>query len=111
MPKEASHLLLERPWQYDRKVIHDSLSNKCSFLFEGKKVALIPLSPLEISEDQVKMRVKRQQERKEEREKTRVEERGKQSGSNKTTFIFAYAYQYLFVFYIILFLFRYEATS
>jgi len=28
MPKETSHFLLGRSWQYDRKVIHDGLSNK-----------------------------------------------------------------------------------
>jgi len=69
VPMEASHLLLGRPWQYDRKVTHDGLANKYSFLFKGQKVSLTPLSPREVCEDQLKMRVKREQERKEGREK------------------------------------------
>jgi len=69
VPMEASHLLLGWPWQYDRKVTHDGLANKYSFLFKGQKVLLTPLSPREVCEDQLKMRVKREQERKEGREK------------------------------------------
>jgi len=30
---EATHLLLGRPWQYDRKIIYDGFSNKISFDF------------------------------------------------------------------------------
>lgn len=51
---------------------HDGLSNKYSFLFKGKNVPLTPLSPREVCEDQIKIRVKREQEREKEREKTRV---------------------------------------
>ena len=69
VPMEASHLLLGRPWQYDREVNHDGLTNKYSFLFKGQKVSLTPLSPREVCEDQIKMRVRREQERKEGREK------------------------------------------
>jgi len=69
VPMDASHLLLGRPWQYDRKVTHDGLTNKYSFLFKGQKVSLIPLSPRDICEDQIKMRLRREQERKEGREK------------------------------------------
>ena len=31
VPREATHLLLGRPWQYDRHVLHDGLSNTMSF--------------------------------------------------------------------------------
>jgi len=51
VPMEASHLLLGRPWQYDRKVTHDGLTNKYSFLFKGQKVSLTLLSPREVCED------------------------------------------------------------
>ena len=43
--------------------------NKFSFVHTGKQVTLTPLSPSEVCEDQIKMRVKREQERKEEKNK------------------------------------------
>ena len=64
VPMEASHLLLGRPWQYDRDVVHNGVTNKFSFVHKGQKVTLKPLSPSEVCENQIKMRVKREQERK-----------------------------------------------
>ena len=63
VPMEATHLLLGRPWQSDRHVLHDGLSNTMSFSFQGRKVTLKPLSPQEIHEDQIKMRIKRENEK------------------------------------------------
>jgi len=40
VPMEATHILLGRPWQYDRKTLHDGLTNKISFTFHGHKVTL-----------------------------------------------------------------------
>jgi len=37
VPMKASHLLLGRPWQYDRKVTHDGLANKYSSCLRGKR--------------------------------------------------------------------------
>jgi len=31
VPMEATHVLLGRPWQYDRKNLHDGLTNKKLF--------------------------------------------------------------------------------
>ena len=77
VPMEASHLLLGRPWQFDRKTNHDGCSNKYSFVHHGKKVILAPLSPSDVREDQKKLREKYEQERKEierkESEKKEVE--------------------------------------
>lgn len=39
---DACHLLLGRPWQYDRKVLHDGRSNTYSFYFNGTKIVLLP---------------------------------------------------------------------
>ena len=39
---DAFHLLLGRPWQYDREVSHNGRTNTYSFLFEGVKIVLIP---------------------------------------------------------------------
>ena len=40
---DACHLLLERPWQYDRKVIHDGGKNTYTFWKDGSKIILLPL--------------------------------------------------------------------
>jgi len=63
VPMEASHVLLGRPWQYDKHVLHDDLSNTMSFSFQGRKVTLKPLSPQEVHEDQIKMKTKRENEK------------------------------------------------
>ena len=55
VPMQASHILLGRPWQYDRKVQHDGLNNKYSFTHEGQKLILAPLSPQEVYADHIKM--------------------------------------------------------
>ncbi|XP_033139394.1 uncharacterized protein LOC117131469 [Brassica rapa] len=47
IPMEASHILLGRPWQFDRRVTHDGFTNKHSFEFNGKKTILVPLTPKE----------------------------------------------------------------
>jgi len=67
VPMEATHILLGRPWQYDRQVLHDGLTNKMSFNFQGHKVILKPLSPKEVHEDQIKMKNKRENEKDKER--------------------------------------------
>jgi len=38
VPMEATHILLGRPWQYDRKNVLDGLTNKISFQFQGHKI-------------------------------------------------------------------------
>jgi len=45
IPMEATHILLGRPLQYDRKTLHDGLTNKISFTFHGLKIKLKSLSP------------------------------------------------------------------
>jgi len=69
---EATHILLGRPWQYDRKSLHDSLTNKISFHFQGHKIILKPLSPKEVNKDQIKMKQKRKSEKDDENNKTKL---------------------------------------
>ncbi|XP_057782175.1 uncharacterized protein LOC131000309 [Salvia miltiorrhiza] len=52
---QASHILLGRPWQFDRRVTHDGFTNKYSFEYKHKKVSLVPLSPKQVYEDQVQL--------------------------------------------------------
>ncbi|CAA7040161.1 unnamed protein product [Microthlaspi erraticum] len=44
---DAGHIILGRPWQSDRRVIHDGFTNRYTLLHEGRKTTLIPLSPQE----------------------------------------------------------------
>ncbi|XP_024011296.1 uncharacterized protein LOC112086558 [Eutrema salsugineum] len=55
LPMEAGHLLLGRPWQFDKKAIHNGFSNRHSFEHQGRKIVLAPLSPHEVYLDQVKI--------------------------------------------------------
>ena len=73
VPMEVGHVLLGRPRQYDRDVVHNGVINRYSFLHKGKKVILSPLSPSEVCEDQIKMRLKR--ERKKSKKKKFLRER------------------------------------
>ena len=63
VPMEVGHVLLGRPRQYDRDVVHNGVINRYSFLHKGKKVILSPLSPSEVCEDQIKMRFKRERKK------------------------------------------------
>ena len=40
---DACHLLLGRPWKFDRKVIHDGEKNTYTFWKDGTKVIFLPL--------------------------------------------------------------------
>ena len=39
---DACHLLLGRPWQFDRDVTHNGKTNTYSFMFKGVKIVLVP---------------------------------------------------------------------
>lgn len=41
-PMDACHLLLGRPWEFDRRVVHDSFLNTSSFTFSNRKFVLKP---------------------------------------------------------------------
>ncbi|XP_020887113.1 uncharacterized protein LOC110229999 [Arabidopsis lyrata subsp. lyrata] len=42
LPMDACHLLLGRPWQFDRATNHNGKDNTYSFTFEGRTVTLLP---------------------------------------------------------------------
>ena len=37
VPMEARHVLLGRPWKYDRDVVHNGVTNQYSFLHKVKR--------------------------------------------------------------------------
>ena len=45
---DACHLLLGRPWQYDRDVIHNGKSNTYYFKLKGRSYTLTPLLPSQV---------------------------------------------------------------
>ncbi|RDY02964.1 hypothetical protein CR513_13523, partial [Mucuna pruriens] len=51
------------------KVTHDGVTNKFSFIHEGNKVTLKPLTPKEFLEDQIKMKQKRKEKKDKEKER------------------------------------------
>jgi hypothetical protein len=56
VPMHAGHILLGRPWQFDRKAIHDGFKNRYSFVKDSRTVTLVPLTPRQVYEDQVKLK-------------------------------------------------------
>ena len=54
VPMQACQLLLGRPWLYDRDVQICGRSNKVIVMYKGKRITLLPLSPKEILNDDLK---------------------------------------------------------
>ncbi|KAH9706010.1 Endonuclease [Citrus sinensis] len=48
---DACHLLLGRPWQYDRNVVHDGKRNTYSFMFNNTKIILLPNKEFTLQQD------------------------------------------------------------
>jgi len=62
---ETRHILLGRPWQFDKHVIHDGLTSKISFHHKGKKITLCPLSAQQVRDDQISLKKKIDEEKRE----------------------------------------------
>lgn len=43
MLMDVCHILLGRPWKYDRKVVHDGETNCYKFVKDGIKHTLVPM--------------------------------------------------------------------
>jgi len=50
MPMGVCHILFGRPWQYDRKVIHDGETNCYKFVKDGIKHILVPMKEEDAAE-------------------------------------------------------------
>ncbi|XP_042441345.1 uncharacterized protein LOC122026681 [Zingiber officinale] len=55
VPMQASHLLLGRPWQFDRRTTHDGYKNRYSFSKDGRNITLAPLTPRQVFEEQLQI--------------------------------------------------------
>ncbi|KAH9686118.1 Endonuclease [Citrus sinensis] len=72
VPMHAGHILLGRPWQYDRRVTHDGYLNRYSFVMNKRQITLVPLTPRQVYEDQ--MSIKKESDTKNENESTKERE-------------------------------------
>jgi len=68
VPMEACHILLGRPWQFDKKTFHNGLTNDISFTHKKKKFVLNPLPHSQVVRDQIQMKQKRDEEKNRKRE-------------------------------------------
>ncbi|XP_024010582.1 uncharacterized protein LOC112085996, partial [Eutrema salsugineum] len=48
VPMQAGHLLLGRPWQFDKETLHNGRTNYYTFTHNNKKHNLAPLTPQEV---------------------------------------------------------------
>ena len=69
VPMEAGHILLGRPWQFDRKIIYKGLTNEITLTHLGTKFVLHPKTPAQVAKDQLTMKDKRDKEEKLENQK------------------------------------------
>ena len=83
VPMHTGHILLGRPWQYDRKVMHDGFRNRYSFVKDGKSVTLVPLSPKQAYEDQMKLLSEVEKKRKSKDEISRKNESEKKKSEKE----------------------------
>ena len=69
VPMEVGHLLLGRPWQYDRNIIYNGLTNEITLTHFGTNFVLHPQTPSHVVKDQLTMKDKKDEEEKLEKEK------------------------------------------
>ena len=55
LPMHAGDILLGRPWQFDKSVMYDGYLNRYSFVKDGRKTILVPLSSANVFADQLKL--------------------------------------------------------
>lgn len=49
----CTHILLGRPWLFDKMIIDYEMLNTYCFDYDGRKVTILPMSPQEVLQDQV----------------------------------------------------------
>ncbi|XP_071900949.1 uncharacterized protein [Coffea arabica] len=61
VPMQATHVLLGR--QYDKRTSHDGFTNKYSFMHYNRKVTLVPLTPKQVHENQMRLHQESEEQR------------------------------------------------
>lgn len=82
VPMHAGHMLLGRPWQFNRKVKHDGFTNKYPFEMNNRSITLAPLSQQQAYADQLKLQREKEQKRVSEQKKETSEQK-KEIGEKK----------------------------
>ncbi|XP_056855766.1 uncharacterized protein LOC130505190 [Raphanus sativus] len=72
LPMDAGHILLGRPWQSDRRTLHDGFTNRYSFEYKGKKTVLVPLTPQEVHLDQIALKKNRASSESKKKQQTNI---------------------------------------
>ena len=89
VPMQASHLILWRPWQYDLDVEFKGRANKYIFTHCNRKVTLVPLTPKQVYEDQMRLQkeyeLELERKKREKSEEEKGERRAKPLGKKKAT--------------------------
>ena len=67
LPMLPGDILLDRPWQFNRRVMYDSYLNRYSFVKHGRKITLIPFRSANVFANRLKLEEKKK-ELKEKRE-------------------------------------------
>ena len=50
VPLQVCQLLLGKPWITENDIVHNTIANKYSFKYHGRKITLIPMNAIEILE-------------------------------------------------------------
>ncbi|KAA3480561.1 Transposon Ty3-I Gag-Pol polyprotein [Gossypium australe] len=82
----TGHLLLGRPWEFDRRVRHDGFADQYTFKHNGKNVTLTPLSPKQVLEDQQRLKHSMEQLREKEKNKDSKEKKEEESKEKNKNF-------------------------
>jgi hypothetical protein len=89
VPMQAGHLLLGCPWQFDRHVKYDGFTNKYSFVLNQRLITLVPLTPQQVYEDQVRLQKesdqKKESEQKKKSENQREAEKNEREKENQSS--------------------------
>ena len=67
---QVGHLLLGRPWKFDRHIKHNGFTNKYSFMLNQRTIILVHLSPKQVYEDQIRLQEESDIKKKSEKKKT-----------------------------------------
>ena len=84
LPVHAGDILLGRPWEFDRRIMYDDYLNRYSFVKDGRKTTLVPLSSANVFADQLKLEEKTKEfEEKELKEKQELSEKIEKKSEKK----------------------------